>query len=131
MCKKVILSLALFVSCWGGISAGVFGYIRELEHVERDNTERARLERKYAEQQRELEIRLEYAERTITGAREIVERTGSQLEQSAGNLREASRVIWEVYYQIKRLGDCLNNWNTSGGESGDSAGVNTNKVTGR
>ena len=68
MCKKVILSLALFVSCWGGIGAGVFGNIREFE------------------------IRLEYAERTITGAREIVERTGSQLEQSTGNLRRQAEL---------------------------------------
>ncbi len=89
------------------IGTGVFGYIRELE------------------------IRLEYAERTITGAREIVERTGSQLEQSAGNLHEASRVIGEEYYQIKRLDNWLNNRNTSGEGSGDSAGVDTNKVTGR
>ena len=108
-----IVCIACFIG--GAVLAGVWGYIRQLEQAARYNTERDRLEREYAAGQRELEIRNEYAQRTIDGAREIAERAGTHLQQSAGNLREAGAIIGAVYLQVKALEDWFNNRGTGGG----------------
>ena len=111
----------IFCVLWffiGVILAGVFGYIRESKQAARFNTERTGLEREYAERQRKLESSLEYAERTVAGAREITERTGEKLQRSAGNLREASAIIGDVYIQVKALENWFSDRNTSSSGGG-------------
>ena len=114
--KDFIIAVCFFIA--GCVCAGIYGYLRELEQAARFNDQRTQLEREHEARQRELEIRLEYAVRTVDGAREIAERTGEKLQQSAGNLKEAIAIIGEVYQQVKRLDDWLNSRDTGGSGAG-------------
>jgi hypothetical protein len=119
--KNIIIVFAVGLVL-GVTGAGVCAHIRELGQIKRFDRERTELEREYDKRQRELEIRLEHALGTVAGAREITERAGEKLTQSAGNLREAGRIIGEIYQQIRELDDWFNSRGSGSSGGGNSGG---------
>jgi septal ring factor EnvC (AmiA/AmiB activator) len=113
----------LLVFALGCIATGVWAHIRQLEQVRRADDRVAELQRNYDNRQRELEIRLGESERIVAGAREIVERAGSSLKRDAKNIREASRIIGDLYLQIQDIDRILNSGYPPGGGGGDPDGM--------
>jgi septal ring factor EnvC (AmiA/AmiB activator) len=123
--EKIIIAVLRYfiVFALGCLAAGVYAHIRQLEQVGHSNDRITELQREHDQRQRELEIRLGESERIIEGAREAVKRTGTSLAGDARNIREASRIIGDLYLQIAEIDRVLTGGDSPGGGGGSAGGA--------